>query len=294
MRRVIIGMDPHKRSATIEVIDEQETILAQGRYGTDTDGYRQMLVAGRQYPGRVWAVEGCAGIGRHIAQRLVADGESVLDVPAKLSARVRVFDTGQGRKTDPVDAHSVAVAGLRSPGLRQVVADDATVALRLLADRRDELGRARTQIVSRVHHLLLELIPGGAKKFLTRGQASYLLRTAPPPVGIVAQTRHQLAQELIEELTVIDAKIRAAKKQLTTLITATGSALRELNGIGPSGAARLLGNTGDIHRFRTRDTSHPGTALPRSHNPDPLHESVDQPSPQPLDTEGSHERMVGP
>jgi len=85
-----------------------------------------MLAAGRQFPDRVWAVEGCAGIGRHIAQRLVADGETVLDVPAKLSARVRVFDTGQGRKTDPVDAHSFAVAGLRSPGLRQVQIDDAT------------------------------------------------------------------------------------------------------------------------------------------------------------------------
>ncbi|MET8361926.1 transposase [Micromonospora sp. NPDC005171] len=100
----------------------------------------------------------------------------MLDVPAKLSARVRVFDTGQGRKTDPVDAHSIAVAGLRSPHLRRVTADDATVVIRLLVDRRDELGRARTHIVSRIHHLLLELIPGGAKKFLTRGQAS----CAPP------------------------------------------------------------------------------------------------------------------
>jgi transposase len=172
-------------------------------------------------------------------------------VPPKLSARVRVFDTGQGRKTDPVDAHSVAVAGLRSPALRQVVADDVTVALRLLVDRRDELGRARTEVVSRIHVLLLELVPGGAKKFLTRGQASYLLRTAPQPVGIVAQTRHQLARELIEELTVIDAKIRSADKHLRQLVAATGSSLGELNGIGPSGAARLLGDIGDIHRFRT-------------------------------------------
>src|SRR6059058_5222262 len=107
MGRVVIGMDPHKRSATIEVIDEREHVLAQGRYGTDTDGYQRMLLAGRQYPDRVWAVEGCAGIGRHIAQRLVADGEPVLDVPAKLSARARGFATGQGRKSDPVDAHSV-------------------------------------------------------------------------------------------------------------------------------------------------------------------------------------------
>jgi transposase len=252
MSRVVIGMDPHKRSATIEVVDEREQVLAHGRYGTDTDGYQQMLADGRRYPDRVWAVEGCAGIGRHIAQRLVADGETVLDVPAKLSARVRVFDTGNGRKTDPVDAHSVAVAGLRSPGLRQVQADDATVALRLLVDRRDELGRARTEIVSRIHHLLLELIPGGAKKFLTRGQASYLLRTAPEPVGIVGQTRHQLARELIEELTVIDAKIRATDRQLRELVAATGSSLSDLNGIGPSGAARLLGDVGDISRFRSR------------------------------------------
>jgi transposase len=158
------GRGPHKRSATIEVIDARDRVLAQGRYGTDTDGYAQLLAAGRRFRDRVWAVEGCAGIGRHIAPRLVADGETVVDVPAKLSARVRVFDTGQGRKTDPVDAHSVAVAGLRSPGLRLVQIDDATVALRLLVDRRDELGRARTETVNRIHQLLLEIIPGGATK----------------------------------------------------------------------------------------------------------------------------------
>jgi hypothetical protein len=40
MGRIVIGMDPHKSSATIEVIDEHEQVLDQGRYGTDTDGYR--------------------------------------------------------------------------------------------------------------------------------------------------------------------------------------------------------------------------------------------------------------
>jgi hypothetical protein len=37
--RVMIGMDPHKRSATIEVIDERERVLGAGRFGTDHDGY---------------------------------------------------------------------------------------------------------------------------------------------------------------------------------------------------------------------------------------------------------------
>src|SRR5205814_3012158 len=97
-------------------------------------------------------------------------GEKVIDVPSKLSAQVRVFATGQGRKTDPIDAHSVAVAALRAKGLRQVVVDDETVALRLLVDRRDELGRARTDLLNRIHKLLLELLPGGAKTFLRADQ----------------------------------------------------------------------------------------------------------------------------
>jgi hypothetical protein len=116
-------------------VDERETVLAAGRFGTDRDGYQAMPTLGRRYAERVWAVEGCNGIGRHLARRLVADGESVVDVPAKLSARARVFATGQGRKSDPVDAHSVAVAALRSNGLRTVVVDDETVAMRPLRRR---------------------------------------------------------------------------------------------------------------------------------------------------------------
>jgi hypothetical protein len=99
---VIIGMDPHKSSATIEVVDERGRVLAAGRYATDKTGYAAMLAAGRRYHDRTWAVEGCNGIGRHIAHRLVHDGETVLDVRAKLSAQVRVFATGNGRKSDPV------------------------------------------------------------------------------------------------------------------------------------------------------------------------------------------------
>ena len=52
MAQVIIGVDPHKRSATIEVINERERTLAQGRFGTDTDGYQAMLAAGRKYKER--------------------------------------------------------------------------------------------------------------------------------------------------------------------------------------------------------------------------------------------------
>ena len=180
MGRVVIGMDPHKRSATIEVCDERERVLQTGRFGTDRDGYRQLLAAGRKWPERVWAVEGCQGVGRHLAQRLVADGEPVVDVPAKLSARARVFSTGQGRKTDATDAHSVAVVALRTPDLRVVRVDDAAVALRLLADRRDELGAARTLTVNRLHRLLLELVLGWGEDVPVRDAGQSPARDDPP------------------------------------------------------------------------------------------------------------------
>ena len=125
---VIIGMDPHKSSATIEVVDEHDKIQAVGRYGTDKAGYGEMLKAGRKFDDRIWAIEGCNGIGKHIAHRLVHDGERVVDVPPKLSAQVRVFATGNGRKTDPVDAHSIAMVALRSPNLvREEVDPDLVV-----------------------------------------------------------------------------------------------------------------------------------------------------------------------
>jgi len=142
---VVIGMDPHKRSATIEVMTGEEAVQGAGRFGTDRDGYAAMLRYGRQWPERVWAIEGCAGIGKHIANRLLADGEQVVDVPPKLSARTRVFATGQGRKTDATDAHSVALVGTRMTGLRPVVNDEQLAILRILVDRRRSLGEDHTK-----------------------------------------------------------------------------------------------------------------------------------------------------
>ena len=182
--RVVVGMDPHKRSATIEVMTANETILGQGRFGTDSVGLAEMrgyVNAIQPDPDlRAWAVEGCNGIGHHIAVRLLAAGEQVVDVPPKLSARARVFATGQGRKTDATDAHSVALVGTRMAGLRPVVDDEQLAVLRLLVDRRRSLGEDHSRKISQLHALLLELIPGGAKRDLSAAQAKALLAKVRP------------------------------------------------------------------------------------------------------------------
>src|SRR5215217_9610366 len=135
MERVIIGVDPHNLSATIEVVDEHERVLGSGRFATDRAGYAAMRKYARSWPERVWAVEGANGVGRPLAQRLLESGEQVVDVPAKLAARIRLFDTGHNRKTDALDAHSVAIVAVRTKTLRVLKIDGELEALRILADR---------------------------------------------------------------------------------------------------------------------------------------------------------------
>ena len=251
MSRVVIGMDPHKRSATIEVMAGDEAVLGGGRYATGTAGYAAMHADVRQWPERVWAIEGCRGIGRHIASRLVASGEQVVDVPPKLSARTRVFSAGQGRKTDVTDAHSVALAATRMTGLRPVTGDEQLEVLRVLADRRRALGEDHTRMICQLHQLLLELIPGGAKKALSAAQARVLLARVRPrhPAG---QARRRVAAELISDLERTYQRKKAADRELHAALKATATTLTSLDGIGPSGAARLLAEAGDITRFPTR------------------------------------------
>lgn len=249
--RVVIGMDPHKRSVTIEVMTADETVLGGGRYATDQAGFAEMRRYVSQFPDRVYAIEGCSGIGHHVAMRLLAVGEEVVDVPPKLSARARVFSTGQGRKTDATDAHSIALVGTRMAGLRPVVNDEQLAVLRLVVDRRRSLGEEHTRKTSQLHQLLLELIPGGAKKDLSAAQAKALLAKVRPR-DVVGKTRRRVAAELVADLERIYARKKEANKELTNLVRATGTTLLDLHGIGPTGAARLLVEVGDITRFPSK------------------------------------------
>jgi transposase len=71
-----------------------------------------------------------------MAQRLAASGESVVDVPPKLSAWVRVLSTGNARKNDGLDAFATALAATRNRRLATVDPEAASEALRLLSERR--------------------------------------------------------------------------------------------------------------------------------------------------------------
>jgi transposase len=258
---VTIGVDPHKASHTAAVLDEHGHLLGRQRIPATREGHRVLRGWAERWPQRCWAVEGAHGVGRALAQQLVADGEQVVDVPAKLAARVGVLSIGHGRKTDPADAVSVAVAARSAPGLRQVGVEDHAVVLRLLTNRREDLVGMRTQTLNRLHRLLVDLVPAGAGRNLTADGAEALLGQVRPS-GAPAITRHHLAHDLVADIRDLDRRIAAVEERITAAVAQAKTSLVELFGVGPVLAAKLLGEVGDVRRFPSKHyfAAHTGTA----------------------------------
>lgn len=245
-----IGIDPHKGSHTAAVLDRNETVIGELRVTADRRQRDRLLAFAEPFTPRRWAIESASGLGALLAQQLVAAGETVVDVPATLSARVRLLDRGHSDKSDPHDARAAAIVALRHNALRQVAPVDHTAVLRLLADRHHDLTGLRTQAVCRLHAVLCVLVPGGAKRGLSAALAAQILRTVRP-VELVDIERRRVAMDLIGDLRRFDSQLEAINDRIGAAVTAAGTSLTEIYGVGPLGAAIILGHTGDIARFPT-------------------------------------------
>lgn len=258
---VTIAVDPHKRLNVVEVIDAASTVLACQQFEYSTAGFKELMRFARAWRRRQWAIEGATGVGKNLAQRLVAADEVVLDVPSRKSSLVRAFSATSGRKSDEVDAHAVALAALNTPDLQRVRADDHATALRLLASRRKELVGLRTQEVNRVHRELQILIPGGAKRGLSAARAKVLLSSVRPR-DEVGKLRKALVADQIADLVGIDKRLDDIKKQIKAAVKAAPTTLPELRGVGPVITAIVVGEVRDVARFIDEDhfAAYNGTA----------------------------------
>src|SRR5690348_10986438 len=261
MAVVMIGIDPHKASHTAVAINAAEQSLGQQRVRASAVQAERLLGWAQPWPERAWAVEGAGGIGHLLAQQLLSAGERVLDVPPKLAARVRLLAAGDINKNDPNDARSVAVAALRSPGVREVRQDDHAAVLKVWSKRHQDLAQARTQVACRLHQVLCELIPGGVPGQITAGQAGQIL-AAITPAGAVAAARWELAAELTEDLRGAGTRIRETRKKTAAAVRAAGTSLTGLFGVGPVIAAAVIGDVRHVSRFPNRDhfAAYNGTA----------------------------------
>lgn len=250
---MIIGVDPHKSSHTASAVDPAtNTAVGSLRVEASLAGYRQLLRWAEQFPQRRWAVEGARGLGRHLAQWLVARDEAVLDVPSTATARVRELSRGSRRKTDVIDAAAAAsVAALQGDAM-VVSAEDHTTVFAMLEERRANLAAQRVRLANQLHAVLRDLIPGGAGLAITSKSASGMLRAVRPATPC-ERTRKELAQDLVRDLRAVDVSLAAIERRMSAALDEQGTRLRQVDGVGSITAVRLIGRTGRASRFPTAD-----------------------------------------
>jgi transposase len=254
---VLIGVDPHKATNIVAAVDEQGGLVGQENFPANCKGMRALERWANGFPERRWAVEGAGGIGRPLAQKLLASGEQVVDVPPKLSAKVRVLSSfaGNVRKNDRLDATFTALAALRNDRLASVQPEDGPEGhaeiLRLLTERREDLVAERTRSLNRLHVLLRDLLCDPVEKQLSADAAARLLRRARPrhPAGRV---RRRLASELVRDVRALDRRIAELDERIALEVEASGTTLTEVFGVGPILAAKIVGIVGNVGRFPSK------------------------------------------
>jgi transposase len=261
--KVLIGVDPHKASLAVAAVEEATgELLERAAFPQDRAGLGSLESWAKRFPERRWAVENAGDLGRYLAAKLAASGESVVDVPPKLSARVRVLSTGNARKNDGVDALATALAASRNERLAAVDHEAASEVLRLLSERREDLVAERTRALNRLHWLLRDLLPGGVAGKLSADRAARILRGIQPQGGASARLRRRLASEVLRDIRTLDRKIADLNGRIEAEVEASGTTLTEIFGIGPILAAKIIGTVGSVARFPSRGhfASYSGTA----------------------------------
>ena len=253
--KVLIGVDPHKASVALAVIDEAVgEFVERASFPQNRAGLRALERWAKRFPERRWAVENAGGLGRHLARRLSAAGESVVDVPPKLSVRVRVLSSfaGNARKNDRLDALATALAASRHERLVAVDPEAASEVLRLLSERREDLVAERTRALNRLHGLLRDLVPGGIAGTLSAHRAARILRGIRPQEGASSCLRRRLASEILRDVRTLDRKIADLNERIDAEVEASGTTLTDIFGIGPILAAKIIGTVGNVVRFPTK------------------------------------------
>jgi len=246
----VVGIDTHKATLAACAIDEIGQVLAERTFANEPAGFEALLIwLGELGDISRIGLEGSAGYGAAAARFLLAAGLPAVEVPPQLSHRERLR-TRRAGKSGPGDALAIARVALREAELPPVRLDDASRELKLLVEARDDLAAEATRVRNRLHADLVVIAPGYsavAANFVAdkyRRAAGKLLRRMP---GVQAE----LARSRLVRLAKLAAELRALDRRIESL--AADHPLRQLWGAGPLVTAKLLGEIGDIRRFRSAD-----------------------------------------
>src|SRR3954468_1879374 len=275
--RVLAGIDTHKDTLAVAVIDDAGRPVVVTELANTETGFtalEQLLV---EHAVRRVGIEGSGNYGRGAAVHLVLTGPAeVVEVPPSLTSRERSGRPGGG-KTDPVDAVAIARTTAREPGLPAVrLAVGQAADLRALADYRAQLVAERTALANRTHAELHGLLPGYQAQ-IPRLTAPTFITAAKDLLAGQTSVRAQLTRRRLIRLAELTIEIGELKALIAAAVAEVDTGLTDLYGLGPIGAATVLGEGADIRRYlRRRQRHRPAAGLLRPH-----HQAPAQPLGQP-------------
>jgi transposase len=259
MDMVVLGADLHKRWHTVVAVSDTGRRLTEKTVRATPEGHLELRRWADQFPGRRWALEDCRHLSRRLEADLLVAGEAVVRVPPRLMAGVRRSVREPG-KSDPIDALAVARAALANPDLPVATLDGPERELRLLVDHRDDLVAERTRHVQRLRWHLLDLgIDEPGPRSLDRIAVQAVLEGR-----LVGRTEPaaRLARDILGRVRELSAAIRPLEREIGILVAALAPTLLTLPGCGPLTAAKIVGETAGMTRFRSKEAfaRHNGSA----------------------------------
>jgi transposase len=248
---VVIGIDAHKATHTLVAVDEVGRKLGEMTVVATNQGHLKALRWAQTTFDRdlVWGVEDCRTLTARLERDLLDAGQRVVRVPPQLMARTRASARTRG-KSDPIDALAVARAVLREPDLPVASHDATSRELKLLVDRREHLVVQRTATMHRLMWRVHELDPSRTQKPLSLDHANLRraldswLATQP---GLVAE----LARDELADINRLSAEIDALHRRIVVRVRATAPALLTIVGCAELTAAKIVGETAGVRRFRS-------------------------------------------
>jgi transposase len=247
---VVIGVDAHKATHTLVGVDAVGRKLDELTVPATGAGHIKALSWARSVFGAdvVWGVEDCRQLSLRLEQDLLDAGQRVVRVPTQLMARTRASARTWG-KSDPIDALAVARAVLREPDLPVAQHDEVSREFKLLVDRRDVLVVHRTAVINRLLWRVHELDPSQAPKptSLRNAKTQEALHVWLATLsGLVAE----LARDELAEIAAVTKQISALEKRITARVRAADTSLLNVVGCAELTAAKLIGETAGVSRFR--------------------------------------------
>ncbi|WP_392544218.1 IS110 family transposase [Oryzobacter telluris] len=251
------GIDTHKDTLAVAVVDAAGRQRAGCEVPNTEQGFTVLAELFTRHRVTRVGVEGSGAFGRAVAVHLAVKWShsadvAVVEVPTLMTSRERRGQVGKG-KTDPVDALAIARVTAREehlPPVRLTVGPAAD--LRALLDYREDLITERGAHIGRVHADLVGLRPGYQHLVPTLANRARV-RKALALIAGDDSVRAGLVRRRLERVIAIDAEVAALTRDITSLVTSSGSSLPRMYGVGPIVAARFMAEIVDIARYPNRN-----------------------------------------